>query len=136
MEFRKLLAIITTMIALACSTYGLSFNLDKEHWISKNWEDESFAERLASEVASLIKRSKGHQFYGLMGKRSDIPKPMRMDRRRNKGEMFVGLMGRRSLRGDIFTRIIPAETSTAIGAAMESDKQSDLQEEWDKLQYY
>ncbi|KAL6474729.1 hypothetical protein MHYP_G00157690 [Metynnis hypsauchen] len=61
--------------------------------------DESFGERLASEVASLIKRSKAHQFYGLMGKRSDIPKPMRVDRRRNKGETFVGLMGRRSLRG-------------------------------------
>ncbi|XP_017579304.1 protachykinin [Pygocentrus nattereri] len=134
MGFQKLLAVIITVIALACSTYGLSFNLDKEHWISKNWEDESFGERLASEVASLIKRSKAHQFYGLMGKRSDNPKPIRMDRRRNKGETFVGLMGRRSLR-DIFTRIIPAETSTAIDAALESDKQSDLQE-WDKLQYY
>ncbi|XP_076856775.1 uncharacterized protein LOC143510850 [Brachyhypopomus gauderio] len=136
MEIWKLVMVIINMIALSYSAHGLSFDLDKEHWISKKWEDEPLGEKIASEVDSLIKRSKAHQFYGLMGKRTDIPQPVRVARRRNKGEMFVGLMGRRSLRGDTFTRIIPAETSTAIDTAMESDKQSDLQEEWDKVQYY
>uniref|UniRef100_A0A3B1KK53 Si:ch211-131k2.2 n=2 Tax=Astyanax mexicanus TaxID=7994 RepID=A0A3B1KK53_ASTMX len=125
MEIWKLQVVVISMTALACSSHGLSFTLDKERWISKNWEDGPLVEKLASEVASLIKRSKAHQFYGLMGKRSGIPQPMRMDRRRNKGEMFVGLMGRRSLRGDSLTRIIPAETSTVNNAAMESDQQSD-----------
>ncbi|XP_035389697.1 protachykinin [Electrophorus electricus] len=135
MESWKLLAVIISMIALAYSAHGLSFTLDKEHWISKNWEDEPLEEKITSEVDSRVKRSKAHQFYGLMGKRTDIPQPMRVSRRRNKGEMFVGLMGRRSLRGDTFTRIIPAEISTAINTAMESDKEADLQE-WDKIQYY
>ncbi|XP_066519015.1 protachykinin [Hoplias malabaricus] len=136
MEIRKLLAVIITMIALACSIHGLSFTVDKENWVSKNWQDEPFEERLASEVESLIKRSKAHQFYGLMGKRSDMSQPTRMDRKRNKGEMFVGLMGRRALMGANVLVIIPAEKSTAINAAMESNKQSDLQEEWDNLQFY
>ncbi|XP_072523525.1 uncharacterized protein [Salminus brasiliensis] len=127
MEIWKLQAVAITMTALACSTYGLSFTLDKERWISKNWEDGPLGERLASEVAGLIKRSKAHQFYGLMGKRTDNPQTMRMDRRKNKGEMFVGLMGRRSLKGvaDSLTRIDPAETSTANNAAMETDKHLD-----------
>uniref|UniRef100_A0A3Q0QWN3 Uncharacterized protein n=1 Tax=Amphilophus citrinellus TaxID=61819 RepID=A0A3Q0QWN3_AMPCI len=42
-----------------------------------------------SPVASLIKRSKAHRFYGLMGKRSGSRETYR-----NKGETFVGLMGR------------------------------------------
>ncbi|KAG7325536.1 hypothetical protein KOW79_011852 [Hemibagrus wyckioides] len=89
MEIWRLLAVIISVSVLACSAHGMSFSLDKEHWISKNWEDKPLVDTLASEVASLIKRSKAHQFYGLMGKRTG-----------NKGEKFVGLMGR-SLRGDL-----------------------------------
>ncbi|XP_026770962.2 protachykinin isoform X2 [Pangasianodon hypophthalmus] len=130
MEIWRLLAVIITVGVLACSAQGMSLTLDKEHWISKNWEDKPLVDTLVSEVASLIKRSKAHQFYGLMGKRADIPQRTKLGQKRNKGEKFVGLMGR-SLR-DTFTRIIPAETSTA----MQSDKQSDLQEGWNNPQYY
>ncbi|KAF5899535.1 protachykinin-like isoform X2, partial [Clarias magur] len=80
--------------------------------------DKPLVDSLASEVASLIKRSKAYQFYGLMGKRDDLPR-MKQGQKRNKGEKFVGLMGR-SLRGDTFTRIIPAETSTAMQADTQS----------------
>ncbi|XP_058263109.1 protachykinin isoform X2 [Hemibagrus wyckioides] len=98
MEIWRLLAVIISVSVLACSAHGMSFSLDKEHWISKNWEDKPLVDTLASEVASLIKRSKAHQFYGLMGKH--IPERMRLGQKRNKGEKFVGLMGR-SLRGDL-----------------------------------
>ncbi|XP_023863294.1 protachykinin-1-like isoform X3 [Salvelinus sp. IW2-2015] len=99
--------------------------------------DEPLEERLSSQVASLIKRSKARQFYGLMGKRSDDqPQPIKVDRKRNKGDMFVGLMGRRALSGESFTRIIPDAPSTAVDVAEGSDTQPDSQEEWDQLQYY
>uniref|UniRef100_A0A4W4GMK8 Uncharacterized protein n=1 Tax=Electrophorus electricus TaxID=8005 RepID=A0A4W4GMK8_ELEEL len=102
MESWKLLAVIISMIALAYSAHGLSFTLDKEHWISKNWEDEPLEEKITSEVDSRVKRSKAHQFYGLMGKRTGENSPfvkLSSILTGNKGEMFVGLMGRRSLRG-------------------------------------
>ncbi|TSK14535.1 hypothetical protein Baya_0518 [Bagarius yarrelli] len=108
MEIWRLLAVIISTTVLACSVQGMSFTLDTKHWISKNWEDNALVDTLARDVASIVKRSKAHQFYGLMGKRTG-----------NKGEKFVGLMGR-SLRGDTFTRTIPAETSSAT----QSDKQS------------
>ncbi|XP_026770961.1 protachykinin isoform X1 [Pangasianodon hypophthalmus] len=98
MEIWRLLAVIITVGVLACSAQGMSLTLDKEHWISKNWEDKPLVDTLVSEVASLIKRSKAHQFYGLMGKRADIPQRTKLGQKRNKGEKFVGLMGR-SLRG-------------------------------------
>ncbi|XP_030629063.1 protachykinin-1 [Chanos chanos] len=135
MEIWKLLAVIINLLALAHSVQGLSFTLDKEHWISENWQDEPFEEQLANQVESLIKRSKSQQFYGLMGKRSEVSQPVQVDRRRNKGGMFVGLMGRRSLR-DTFTRLNPTERGTAPDAAEEPGKRSDLQEKWSKLQYY
>ncbi|KAI5627404.1 protachykinin-1-like isoform X2 [Silurus asotus] len=131
MEIWRLLAVIITASVLGCTAQGMSFTLNKEHWISKNWEDKPLVDTLAGEVANLIKRSKAHQFYGLMGKRADVPQRRRLGQKRNKGEKFVGLMGR-SLQGDTYTEIIPYETSTA----MQSDKQSDLQEEWGNLQYY
>ncbi|KAI5103091.1 protachykinin-1-like isoform X3 [Silurus meridionalis] len=89
MEIWRLLAVIITVSVLGCTAQGMSFTLNKEHWISKNWEDKPLVDTLAGEVANLIKRSKAHQFYGLMGKRAG-----------NKGEKFVGLMGR-SLQGDL-----------------------------------
>ncbi|XP_073774237.1 uncharacterized protein si:ch211-131k2.2 isoform X3 [Danio rerio] len=111
---------------------GFSFSLNRDNWISDNWEDEPMEETLASQVASLLKRSKSHQFYGLMGKRSEVLQPVKMERRRHKGDMFVGLMGKRSLGGS-GTRAIP-ETSTAKSAAL-NKRTADLQEEWDRLQY-
>ncbi|XP_056101934.1 tachykinin-4 [Rhinichthys klamathensis goyatoka] len=66
MEICKLSALMLTILALACSVEGLSFTLNRDHWISDNWKDEPVEETLAS----LLKRSKSHPFYGLMGKRS------------------------------------------------------------------
>uniref|UniRef100_A0A672PYT4 Si:ch211-131k2.2 n=1 Tax=Sinocyclocheilus grahami TaxID=75366 RepID=A0A672PYT4_SINGR len=70
MEIWKLSVLMLTILAFACSVQGLSFTLNRDPWISDNWEDEPVEETLASQVASLLKRSKSHQFYGLMGKRS------------------------------------------------------------------
>ncbi|KAM9560451.1 uncharacterized protein ACWYII_018766 isoform 3-T3 [Salvelinus alpinus] len=125
MDILKFQLVIVTLFALVYTCQGLSFSVDKEHWVSKDWQDEPLEERLSSQVASLIKRSKARQFYGLMGKRSG-----------NKGDMFVGLMGRRALSGESFTRIIPDAPSTAVDVAEGSDTQPDSQEEWDQLQYY
>ncbi|XP_059386453.1 protachykinin-1 isoform X3 [Carassius carassius] len=133
MEIWKLSALMLTILALACSVQGLSFTLNRDHWISDNWEDEPVEETLASQVASLLKRSKSHPFYGLMGKRS-----------RHKGDMFVGLMGKRSLGGmafhcstytSDFRRTIP-ESSTAMDKSGDLNKQTDVREEWNRLQYY
>uniref|UniRef100_A0A4W5NPN0 Si:ch211-131k2.2 n=1 Tax=Hucho hucho TaxID=62062 RepID=A0A4W5NPN0_9TELE len=88
MDIWKFQLVIVTLYSLVYTCQGLSFSVDKEHWVSKDWQDEPLEKRLASQVASLIKRSKAHQFYGLMGKRSG-----------NKGEMFVGLKGRRASSG-------------------------------------
>ncbi|XP_067100468.1 protachykinin-1 [Osmerus mordax] len=136
MEIWKLQLVVLTLFAMVYTYEGLSFSVDKEHWISKNWQDEPLEERLASQVANLIKRSKSRQFYGLMGKRSDMKQPIKVYRRRNKGDMFVGLMGRRALGKDSLTTITPAETSTINYVSEDSHKQQDSQEEWDKLQYY
>ncbi|CAM4707122.1 hypothetical protein PO909_013196 [Leuciscus waleckii] len=131
MEICKLSALMLTILALAYSVEGLSFTLNRDHWIADNWEDEPVEETLAS----LLKRSKSHPFYGLMGKRSGDLQPVKMERRRHKGDMFVGLMGKRSLGGAV-TRTIP-ETSTAMDKSADLNKQTaDLQEEWDRLQYY
>ncbi|XP_028823002.1 protachykinin-1 [Denticeps clupeoides] len=122
----KLAAVAGALFGIACSAQGLSFTVDKEHWISKNWQDDPLDDPLGGQVASLLKRSKARQFYGLMGKRSDTPQPVRVNRRRNKGGSFVGLMGRRSLS--------PDETSAAFESAEDSEK-PDLQD-LDKLVYY
>eukprot|EP00063_Salmo_salar_P037635 XP_014012470.1 PREDICTED: protachykinin-like [Salmo salar] len=142
MDIWKFQLVIVTLYSLVYTCQGLSFSVDKEHWVSKDWQDKPLEKRLANQVASLIKRSKAHQFYGLMGKRSDVqpqpgqPQPIRVNRRRNKGEMFVGLMGRRASSGELFTRIIPDATSTAIDIAEGSHTQPDSQEAWDQLLYY
>ncbi|XP_052466925.1 protachykinin isoform X1 [Carassius gibelio] len=144
MEIWKLSAFMLTILALACSVQGLSFTLNRDHWISDNWEDEPVEETLASQVASLLKRSKSHPFYGLMGKRSKVFQPVKMERRRHKGDMFVGLMGKRSSGGMAFLcstytgdfrRTIP-ESSTAMDKSGDLNKQTDEREEWNRLQYY
>ncbi|KAJ7984947.1 hypothetical protein DPEC_G00360030 [Dallia pectoralis] len=101
---------------------GLSFSVDKEHWVSKDWQEDPQEKTIASQVASLIKRSKAHRFYGLMGKRSG-----------NKGDL-LGLMSR-GLRSGSLPRIHPDDASTAINVADGSHTEPDSQEEWDKLQY-
>uniref|UniRef100_A0A673G0V5 Uncharacterized protein n=1 Tax=Sinocyclocheilus rhinocerous TaxID=307959 RepID=A0A673G0V5_9TELE len=88
MEIWKLSALMLTILALAFSVQGLSFTLNRDHWISDNWEVKT----LASQVASLLKRSKSHQFYGLMGKRSVnrrdcLPSPVTVS------DAFVNLFG-------------------------------------------
>ncbi|KAG1954639.1 protachykinin-1-like [Pimephales promelas] len=127
MEICKLSALMLTILVLAYSVEGFSFSLNREHWISDNWKDEA-----VETLASLLKRSKSHPFYGLMGKRS-VLQPV--ERRRHKGDMFVGLMGKRYLGGAV-TKTIP-ETSTEMDKSADLNKQKgDLQEEWDRLQYY
>uniref|UniRef100_A0A9J8ANX1 Si:ch211-131k2.2 n=1 Tax=Cyprinus carpio carpio TaxID=630221 RepID=A0A9J8ANX1_CYPCA len=133
MEICKLSVLMLTVLALACSVQGLSLTLNRDPWISDNWEDEPVEETLVSQVASLLKRSKSHQFYGLMGRRSEVVQPVKMERRRHKGHMFVGLMGKRSSGGD-FRKTIP-ETSTAMNKSGDLNKQADVRDEWDRLQY-
>ncbi|KTF75592.1 hypothetical protein cypCar_00027284 [Cyprinus carpio] len=118
MEIWKLSALMLTILALACSVQGLSFTLNRDHWISDNWEDEPVEETLASQVASLLKRSKSQPFYGLMGKRSKVFQPVKMERRSD------------------FRRTIP-ESNTAMDKSGDLNKQTaDLREEWNRLQYY
>ncbi|XP_031416943.1 protachykinin-1 [Clupea harengus] len=140
METWKLLAVVIPFIVLVYSVQGISFTLDRENWISKNWQEEPVLERLADQEESLVKRSKARQFYGLMGRRSGKVQPVRLQTRRHKGGMFVGLMGRRALdavREEALRRITPgADTSSAADMAEESNKHLDLEEQWEKLQYY
>ncbi|XP_043110190.1 protachykinin-1 isoform X3 [Puntigrus tetrazona] len=143
MDIWKVSVLMLAILALACSVRGLSFTPNREPWISDNWEDEPVEETLASQVAGLLKRSKSHQFYGLMGKRSEVVQPVKMERRKvkninfskgHKGDMFVGLMGKRPSGGD--SRKTTPETSTATDKSGDLKKQTDAQEEWDRLQYY
>uniref|UniRef100_A0A8C2H908 Uncharacterized protein n=1 Tax=Cyprinus carpio TaxID=7962 RepID=A0A8C2H908_CYPCA len=59
-------------------------------------QDEPVEETLVSQVASLLKRSKSHQYYGLMGRRSG---KICCFLEGHKGHMFVGLKGKRSSGG-------------------------------------
>ncbi|XP_048869110.1 protachykinin-1 [Brienomyrus brachyistius] len=111
METWKLLALIAVVSAVVCYVRGSSVSDGEESWSAESWQTEPSETSFTSKVADLIKRSKSQQFYGLMGRRSGIQVPARQGRKRNKGEMFVGLMGRRSSSGE-------------------------LQEEWDKPQFY
>ncbi|TRZ00223.1 hypothetical protein DNTS_033747 [Danionella cerebrum] len=106
MELWKLSpAMMLSIAALACSAEGLSVTLNRDHWASDEWQ-EPLQETLSSEVAGLLKRSKSHQFYGLMGKRSET--------------QYVPT-----------TRI--QESSTVLN---KPNKHTDLQSDWDQLQYY
>ncbi|KAG5855081.1 hypothetical protein ANANG_G00045170 [Anguilla anguilla] len=111
MDIWKLIVLIVSFFALIYCTQGSSPSYEKKYWSAEGWKDEPSESRLAGRVVDLIKRSKSQQFYGLMGRRSGVPVPVRLGRKRTKGEMFVGLMGRRSSSGE-------------------------FQEEWDKHQFY
>ncbi|KAJ8404421.1 hypothetical protein AAFF_G00341940 [Aldrovandia affinis] len=107
----KVLVLIVTFFAQVYCALGSSAQDDREYWPSESWQEESSQNSLANRVADMMKRSKSKQFHALMGRRSGVPEPVRLGRKRNKGETFVGLMGRRSSSGE-------------------------LQEEWNKPQFY
>ncbi|XP_033911736.1 protachykinin-1-like [Acipenser ruthenus] len=111
MESLKLLMLVVVLFAQVYCAEETSPSQEQEHWPADNWQEEPPENNLAQQVAELIKRSKYHQFYGLMGRRSGAPQTVPMGYKRHKGEMFVGLMGRRSSSGE-------------------------LSEEWDRPQYY
>ncbi|KAG7459637.1 hypothetical protein MATL_G00212770 [Megalops atlanticus] len=110
MEIKLLVLAVVLLVQVYCAL-GSSVSDDREYWPSESWQEESSENSLANRVADLMKRSKSQQFHALMGRRSGVPQPVRLGRKRNKGEMFVGLMGRRSSSGE-------------------------LQEEWDKPEFY
>ncbi|XP_008328896.1 tachykinin-4 isoform X2 [Cynoglossus semilaevis] len=74
---------------------------DGETWGLDNWQEYPEEGALSNRLAELIKRSKSHQFHGLMGRSLGSYEPVRAGGKRNKGAMFVGLMGRRNLSGDV-----------------------------------
>ncbi|KAK7919790.1 hypothetical protein WMY93_011074 [Mugilogobius chulae] len=95
---------------------------------STEWQDPSLDTGLTKAVDALMKRSKALRFYGLMGKRSDNEKPLKVDRNK-KGETFVGLMGRSI--SEMLPRIHP---STASDVLEKSYKQGS-QDEWVQIIY-
>ncbi|XP_041123059.1 protachykinin-like [Polyodon spathula] len=102
MESLKLLILVVVMLfAQVYCAEETSLSREQENWPATNWQKESSENNLARQVAELIKRSKSHQFYGLMGRRSGAPRAVPMGYKRHKGEMFVGLMGRRSSSGEL-----------------------------------
>ncbi|XP_036401119.1 protachykinin-1-like [Megalops cyprinoides] len=111
MEIWKLLVLIVALFALVYCAHGSSPNYNEEYWPTEDWKDAPSENTLGNQVTNLVKRYKSQQFYGLMGRRSGVPLPGRLGRKRNKGEAFVGLMGRRSSSGE-------------------------LEDEWDKPQFY
>ncbi|XP_041634159.1 tachykinin-4 isoform X1 [Cheilinus undulatus] len=74
---------------------------DDEMWTADNWQGFPLEKDFTMHLADIIKRSKSHQFHGLMGRSSGRSQPVRLGRKRNKGEMFVGLMGKRNIGEDM-----------------------------------
>ncbi|XP_062298355.1 uncharacterized protein si:ch211-131k2.2 [Scomber scombrus] len=120
MDNWKIQFVVVTFFALVHQ--GLSSSVEEERALSRDWQDESLETDLSRPIATLMKRSKALRFYGLMGKRSGIKKPFKVNRR-NKGEMFVGLMGRSISSGESLTRIFPPATTTAIDVSEKPHKQ-------------
>ncbi|KAL2101482.1 hypothetical protein ACEWY4_003243 [Coilia grayii] len=90
-------------VILYVQVYG-SFGYPRDErdiWSVENFQEDPSDSGVAVRFADLMKRSKSHQFHGLMGRSSDVLQPVRLGRKRNKGEMFVGLMGRRSSSGEV-----------------------------------
>ncbi|XP_078135725.1 uncharacterized protein LOC144536452 [Sander vitreus] len=122
MDTWKIQLVVVTFCALVQTYQALSSSVEEERGLSKDWQDESLEAGLTPPMASLMKRSKALRFYGLMGKRSGIRNPFKVNRR-NKGEMFVGLMGRSISSGKSLTRIFPSATTTAIDVSEKPHKQ-------------
>ncbi|KAJ8365036.1 hypothetical protein SKAU_G00138670 [Synaphobranchus kaupii] len=79
MEIWKLILIVVISALLYCAQGSPSY--EKEYWSAEDWKDEPSESSLARRVADLIKRSKTQQFYGLMGRRSGVPVPVRLGRK-------------------------------------------------------
>ncbi|KAF1374062.1 hypothetical protein PFLUV_G00245360 [Perca fluviatilis] len=133
MDTWKIQLVVVTFCALVQIYQALSSNVEEERGLSKDWQDESLEAGLTPPMASLMKRSKALRFYGLMGKRSGIRNPFKVNRR-NKGEMFVGLMGRSISSGKPLTRIFPSTTTTAIDVSEKPHDQGSS-EEWFQILY-
>ncbi|PWA30311.1 hypothetical protein CCH79_00015675 [Gambusia affinis] len=102
MEGVKLAAVLLLVVLVqTVSALGAPLSAEDEEgqmWTVDNWQGFPVEGGLTIRLADLIKRSKGQQFHGLMGRSPGAL--ARLGRKRNnnnKGEMFVGLMGRRSL---------------------------------------
>ncbi|XP_069373692.1 protachykinin-1-like [Paralichthys olivaceus] len=96
MDTWKMQLVVVTFCTLLQTCQGLTGSVEEERGLSTDWQDDSqtaMETDVSHLVASLMKRSKALRFYGLMGKRSGVKKPFKVNRR-NKGETFVGLMGR------------------------------------------
>ncbi|CAG04412.1 unnamed protein product [Tetraodon nigroviridis] len=100
--------------------------VDEDKSLSPAWQDESVDSSLTNQLLGLMKRSKRVRFYGLMGKRSGVKKPIQV-RRRNKGEAFVGLMGRSISGEDSSNRIIPASAAAEV---LEKPHDQGSSQEW------
>ncbi|XP_068440006.1 uncharacterized protein si:ch211-131k2.2 [Clinocottus analis] len=133
MDNWKIQLLVVTFCALVQTHQAVSSSVEEERGLSQDWQEESMEARLTHPLASLMKRSKALRFYGLMGKRSGIKKPFKVNRR-NKGEMFVGLMGRSISSGESLTREIPSATTTEIDVSEKPHKQGSS-EEWVQILY-
>ncbi|XP_034716184.1 uncharacterized protein LOC117936852 isoform X1 [Etheostoma cragini] len=122
MDNWKIQLIVVTFCALVQTYQALSSSVEEERRLSTDWQEESLETGLTPPMDRMMKRSKALRFYGLMGKRSGIRKPFKVDRR-NKGETFVGLMGRSISSGKSLTRIFPSATTTAIDVSEKPHKQ-------------
>ncbi|XP_063044398.1 tachykinin-4 [Engraulis encrasicolus] len=98
-EMAKLAVLAVILYVQVEGSFG-SLEDDRDIWSLESWQEDPSDSGVAMRIADLMKRSKSHQFHGLMGRSSDV-QPVRLGRKRNKGEMFVGLMGRRSSSGEV-----------------------------------
>ncbi|XP_051792379.1 protachykinin-like isoform X1 [Erpetoichthys calabaricus] len=104
METIRFVILAVVLFAQVYCDEEASPDQEGQYWSAETWQDEVPDNSIAQQFAELIKRSKSHQFYGLMGRRSGTsgsPQTVPLGRKRHKGEMFVGLMGRRSSSGEM-----------------------------------
>ncbi|XP_039645141.1 uncharacterized protein LOC120551695 isoform X2 [Perca fluviatilis] len=115
MDTWKIQLVVVTFCALVQIYQALSSNVEEERGLSKDWQDESLEAGLTPPMASLMKRSKALRFYGLMGKRSGIRNPFKVNRQP-------------------LTRIFPSTTTTAIDVSEKPHDQGSS-EEWFQILY-
>ncbi|XP_060950848.1 protachykinin-1 [Limanda limanda] len=136
MDTWKMQLVVVTFCTLLQTCQGLTASEEEERGLSTDWQDGSqtpMETDVSHLVASLMKRSKALRFYGLMGKRSSVKKPFKVNRR-NKGDTFVGLMGRSLSSGESLTRINPSATTTGVDVSEKPHKQGSS-EEWIQILY-
>uniref|UniRef100_A0A672ZLJ7 Uncharacterized protein n=1 Tax=Sphaeramia orbicularis TaxID=375764 RepID=A0A672ZLJ7_9TELE len=120
MDQWKLQLVAVTFCALVKTSEGLWSRVEEDKGLSKDSQDELLDRGLTDAVDTLMKRSKALRFYGLMGKRSGLKKPFKVNRR-NKGDTFVGLMGRSISKS--LSRIYPSVTTTAFDVLEKSHEE-------------